>query len=120
MNGTAAFSLFRGFLFKVFIRRGSRFKLFIPQKTIGRKGCVQVVISNCGTAPRLEIESVVGTNPKPGSFAQKQSGFCALGIYYWGAATGVPAHLVRLEQEEDESEAVSDAHYSAPLSPATH
>ncbi|KRD02471.1 aspartate:proton symporter [Pseudomonas sp. Root9] len=26
---------------------------------------------------------------------------CALGIYYWGAATGVPAHLVRLEQEED-------------------
>ena len=81
LNGTAAFSLFRGFLFKVFIRRGSRFKLFIPQKTIGRKGCVQVVISNCGTAPRLEIESVVGTNPKPGSFAQKQSGFCALGIY---------------------------------------
>jgi len=45
---------------------------------------------------------------------------CALGIYYWGAATGVPAHLVRLEQEEDESEAVSDAHYSAPLSPTTH
>ena len=28
----------------------------------------------------------------------------ALGIYYWGAATGVPAHLVRLEGE-DESEA---------------
>ncbi|MBK3431377.1 MULTISPECIES: APC family permease [unclassified Pseudomonas] len=45
---------------------------------------------------------------------------CALGIYYWGAATGVPAHLVRLEQEEDESEAVIDAHYSAPLSPTTH
>ncbi|MGO0705515.1 APC family permease [Pseudomonas paracarnis] len=45
---------------------------------------------------------------------------CALGIYYWGAATGVPAHLVRLEQEEDESEVVSDAHYSAPLSPTTH
>ena len=30
---------------------------------------------------------------------------CALGIYYWGAATGVPAHLVRLETEDDESEA---------------
>jgi amino acid transporter len=45
---------------------------------------------------------------------------CALGIYYWGAATGVPAHLVRLETEDDESEAVSDAHYSVPLSPATH
>ena len=45
---------------------------------------------------------------------------CALGIYYWGAATGVPAHLVRLEQEEDESEAISDTHYSAPLSPTTH
>lgn len=45
---------------------------------------------------------------------------CALGIYYWGAATGVPAHLVRLETEDDESEAVSDDHYSAPLSPATH
>ncbi|MGZ0716509.1 APC family permease [Pseudomonas palleroniana] len=44
---------------------------------------------------------------------------CALGIYYWGAATGVPAHLVRLENEDDESEAVSDTHYSAPLSPAT-
>ena len=45
---------------------------------------------------------------------------CALGIYYWGAAAGVPAHLVRLEQEEDESEAISDTHYSAPLSPTTH
>ena len=44
---------------------------------------------------------------------------CALGIYYWGAATGVPAHLVRLENEDDESEAVSATHYSAPLSPAT-
>ncbi|RUP81424.1 aspartate:proton symporter, partial [Corynebacterium propinquum] len=44
---------------------------------------------------------------------------CALGIYYWGAATGVPAHLVRLENEDDESEAVSAPHYSAPLSPAT-
>ncbi len=31
---------------------------------------------------------------------------CALGIYYWGAATGVPAHLVQLEHEDDESEAV--------------
>ena len=30
---------------------------------------------------------------------------CALGIYCWGAATGVPAHLVRLEDEDDESEA---------------
>ncbi|QQD55523.1 APC family permease [Pseudomonas fluorescens BBc6R8] len=30
---------------------------------------------------------------------------CALGIYYWGATTGVPAHLVRLETEDDESEA---------------
>ncbi len=29
---------------------------------------------------------------------------CALGIYYWGVATGVPAHLVRLETEDDESE----------------
>ncbi|WP_419793447.1 APC family permease [Pseudomonas palleroniana] len=44
---------------------------------------------------------------------------CALGIYYWGAATGVPAHLVRLENEDDESEAVSATHYSVPLSPAT-
>jgi amino acid transporter len=34
---------------------------------------------------------------------------CALGIYYWGAATGVPAHLVRLDGE-DESEASADTH----------
>ncbi|MBT9300131.1 APC family permease [Pseudomonas sp. TAE6080] len=34
---------------------------------------------------------------------------CALGIYYWGAATGVPAHLVELEHEDDESEAVLPA-----------
>ncbi|MNC81923.1 hypothetical protein D3C75_1352230 [compost metagenome] len=34
---------------------------------------------------------------------------CALGIYYWGAATGVPAHLVRLEGE-DESEASSESY----------
>ncbi|WP_242167941.1 MULTISPECIES: APC family permease [unclassified Pseudomonas] len=45
---------------------------------------------------------------------------CALGIYYWGAATGVPAHLVRLEHEDDESEAVSEPQHNAPLSPATH
>lgn len=32
----------------------------------------------------------------------------ALGIYYWGAATGVPAHLVRLDGE-DESEATTQA-----------
>lgn len=29
---------------------------------------------------------------------------CALGIYYWGAATGVPAHQVRLDAEDNESE----------------
>ncbi len=29
----------------------------------------------------------------------------ALGIYYWGAATGVPAHLVQLDAEDLESEA---------------
>ena len=34
---------------------------------------------------------------------------CALGIYYWGAATGVPAHLVRLEGE-DESEASAESY----------
>ncbi|KRP70610.1 MULTISPECIES: APC family permease [Pseudomonas] len=45
---------------------------------------------------------------------------CALGIYYWGAATGVPAHLVRLESEDDESEAVADGHYDTSLSAATH
>jgi len=32
---------------------------------------------------------------------------CALGIYYWGAATGVPAHLVNLDDDE-ESEAVAE------------
>ncbi|MGE8409120.1 MAG: APC family permease [Pseudomonas sp.] len=29
---------------------------------------------------------------------------CALGIYYWGAATGVPAHLVQFDAEDAESE----------------
>lgn len=29
---------------------------------------------------------------------------CATGIYYWGAATGVPAHLLRLDDEDEESE----------------
>ncbi|EJM52275.1 APC family permease [Pseudomonas sp. GM48] len=29
---------------------------------------------------------------------------CAMGIYYWGAATGVPAHLIRLDDEDAESE----------------
>jgi amino acid transporter len=38
---------------------------------------------------------------------------CALGIYYWGAATGVPAHLIRLETEDDESEAVESSTHSA-------
>ncbi|SDJ13906.1 aspartate/glutamate:proton symporter, AGT family [Pseudomonas delhiensis] len=32
---------------------------------------------------------------------------CAMGIYYWGAATGVPAHLVRLTGD-DESDAEAD------------
>jgi hypothetical protein len=30
---------------------------------------------------------------------------CAMGIYYWGAATGVSAHLVRLDAEDGEEEA---------------
>ncbi|EUB82646.1 APC family permease [Pseudomonas sp. GM30] len=38
---------------------------------------------------------------------------CALGIYYWGAATGVPAHLIRLENEDDESEAAESSTPSA-------
>lgn len=38
---------------------------------------------------------------------------CALGIYYWGAATGVPAHLIRLQTEDDESEAVESSTRSA-------
>jgi hypothetical protein len=29
---------------------------------------------------------------------------CALGIYYWGAATGVPARLLELRPEDDETE----------------
>lgn len=33
----------------------------------------------------------------------------ALAIYYWGAATGVPAHLVRLEADEAESETPGSA-----------
>lgn len=45
---------------------------------------------------------------------------CALGIYYWGAATGVPAHLVRLEHEDDESEVANEPRHSTLLSPATH
>jgi len=38
---------------------------------------------------------------------------CALGIYYWGAATGVPARLIRLENEDDESEAAEPLTHSA-------
>ncbi|WP_426199269.1 APC family permease [Pseudomonas sp. DC3200b2] len=37
---------------------------------------------------------------------------CALGIYYWGAATGVPAHLVQLQPEEEENEGAAE-----PLGP---
>lgn len=38
---------------------------------------------------------------------------CALAIYYWGAATGVPARLIRLETEDDESEAAESSTPSA-------
>ncbi len=41
---------------------------------------------------------------------------CATGIYYWGAATGVPAHLVRLEDDEDSE----DAPELASNTPASH
>jgi hypothetical protein len=43
---------------------------------------------------------------------------CAMGIYCWGAATGVPAHLVRLESEDDESEADSTLAGTATGRPA--
>ena len=43
---------------------------------------------------------------------------CALGIYYWGAATGVPAHLVRLEGE-DESETTADTYAGRPAAVAS-
>ncbi|MDG9881845.1 APC family permease [Pseudomonas sp. GD04058] len=38
----------------------------------------------------------------------------ALGIYYWGAATGVPAHLVQVDAEDHESEAENERPH-APL-----
>ncbi|BBR55299.1 MULTISPECIES: APC family permease [Pseudomonas] len=31
-------------------------------------------------------------------------GLCSLGIYYWGARTGVPAHLLRLDADEEEEQ----------------
>ncbi|MEB3900524.1 APC family permease [Pseudomonas putida] len=34
---------------------------------------------------------------------------CSLGIYYWGACTGVPAHLVRLEADEEDEPHVQPA-----------
>lgn len=37
---------------------------------------------------------------------------CALGIYHWGAATGIPAHLIQLEGD-DESETVADTPMSS-------
>ncbi|MOA31478.1 Aspartate-proton symporter [compost metagenome] len=39
---------------------------------------------------------------------------CALGIYYWGAATGVPAHLVQPEADDAES----DVEHSTQFAPA--
>lgn len=42
---------------------------------------------------------------------------CALGIYYWGAATGVPAALVRLE-DDDESESAADTVTGPPATAA--
>ncbi|MBD8574559.1 APC family permease [Pseudomonas syringae] len=41
---------------------------------------------------------------------------CALGIYYWGAATGVPRHRVRLDEDEAESEPHPQARPLKPLS----
>ena len=39
---------------------------------------------------------------------------CATGIYYWGAATGVPAHMVRLEDDEESEEATEPASQTPP------
>ncbi|NNB28033.1 APC family permease [Pseudomonas fragi] len=39
---------------------------------------------------------------------------CATAIYYWGAATGVPAHLVRLEDDEDSEDAPQPASQTSP------
>jgi amino acid transporter len=43
---------------------------------------------------------------------------CATGIYYWGAATGVPAHMVRLEDDE-ESEDTPELSSQTPSRHAT-
>ena len=41
---------------------------------------------------------------------------CALGIYHWGVATGVPSHLIRLEDdEESNTHAYADATAATPL-----
>ncbi|WXL24465.1 APC family permease [Ectopseudomonas mendocina] len=45
---------------------------------------------------------------------------CALGIYYWGAATGVPAHLVDLSLDEDEQESPASARPQLPVGAAKH
>ncbi|MBF8726766.1 APC family permease [Pseudomonas putida] len=43
---------------------------------------------------------------------------CSLGIYYWGACTGVPAHLVRLDGDE-EDEVVTKGAFPAAVSSST-
>ena len=37
---------------------------------------------------------------------------CALGIYHWGVATGVPSHLIRLEDDEESN---THAYAATPL-----
>lgn len=44
---------------------------------------------------------------------------CALVIYYWGAATGVPAHLVRLDADDASSESPEPLLGHAPSAPLT-
>ncbi|MER2105245.1 MAG: aspartate:proton symporter, partial [Pseudomonas atacamensis] len=57
---------------------------------------VTIVLSKLGTFGGLGIL----THP----FDTIVVAACATGIYYWGAATGVPAHLLRLDDEDEESD----------------
>ena len=92
------------------------------KSTADLKGKVTLVnfwATSCTTCV-AEMPEIVATYNKYNAkgFDTLAVAACALGIYYWGAATGVPAHLVRLEGE-DESEAAAETYTRRPAAVAS-
>lgn len=86
---------------------------FVPTEHLSLKQQVRSSLWLVGFYAMIILFSKLGSFGGLGMLAHPLDnvivGLCSLGIYYWGACTGVPAHLLRLDGDEEDEQPNSQA-----------